>query len=505
MATYLSPGVYVEEVPSGSRPIEGVGTAVAAFVGLAAQGPFNEPRLVTNWAQFTGTFGEFVEGSYLAHAVYAYFLNGGGACYVVRIGADGAMPTASAELASATEKDKPAFRVAALEAGPAGNDISVDVMDASEPAEGAFKLVVKSGGNVEETFDNVTAGRGKQNVASVVKAQSKLITLEEVGSLTAPAPASNVGLSGGAATMPTRVSPDDYVGNSADRTGFAGLEAVDEITMLSVPDLMAVYEQGTIDLEGVQAVQLAMIAHCELMGDRVAILDSPPGLNAQQIKESRVDKAGYDSKYAALYWPWVKVFDPPSGKPKFVPPSGHMAGIWARSDDERGVHKAPANEVIRGAIELEVQITKSEHDQLNPSGINVIRSFPGRGIRVWGARTLSSDPAWRYLNVRRLFNYVEESILEGTHWVVFEPNDLDLWQRVKRTVNSFLLGVWRDGALFGASPGEAFYVKCDAETNPPDVVDRGQLVVEVGIAPVKPAEFVIFRIAQFSGGAALSE
>jgi hypothetical protein len=305
--------------------------------------------------------------------------------------------------------------------------------------------------------------------------------------------------------MPTRVSPDDYVGSSADRTGFAGLEAIDEVTMLSVPDLMSVYEQGTIDLEGVQAVQLAMIAHCELMGDRVAILDAPPGLNAQQIKEWRVDKAGYDSKYAALYWPWVKVFDPLSGKAKFVPPAGHMAGIWARSDDERGVHKAPANEVVRGAIALEIQITKSEHDQLNPSGINVIRSFPGRGIRVWGARTLSSDPAWRYLNVRRLFNYVEESILEGTHWVVFEPNDLDLWQRVKRTVNSFLLGVWRSGALFGASPGEAFYVKCDAETNPPDVVDRGQLVVEIGIAPVKPAEFVIFRIAQFSGGAALSE
>jgi hypothetical protein len=505
MPTYLSPGVYVEELQAGSRPIEGVGTAVAAFVGLAGQGPFNEPRLITNWAQFTATFGEFVEGTYLAHAVYAYFLNGGGACYVVRVGADGALPTARAELASASEKDKPAFRVAALEAGPAGNNITVDVAEPSEPGEGIFKLVVKSDGQVQETFDNVTAGRGKQNVATVVKAQSKLIALEEVGTLTAPATASNVALSGGAATMPTRVSPDDYVGSSADRTGFAGLEAVDEVTMLAVPDLMSVYEQGTIDLDGVQAVQLAMIAHCELMGDRVAILDAPPGLNAQQVKEWRVDKAGYDSKYAALYWPWVKVFDPLSGKPRFVPPSGHMSGIWARSDDERGVHKAPANEVVRGAIALEIQITKSEHDQLNPSGINVIRSFPGRGIRVWGARTLSSDPAWRYLNVRRLFNYVEESILEGTHWVVFEPNDLDLWQRVKRTVNSFLLGVWRSGALFGATPGEAFYVKCDAETNPPDVIDRGQLVVEIGIAPVKPAEFVIFRIAQFSGGTALSE
>src|SRR6476660_1074806 len=305
-------------------------------------------------------------------------------------------------------------------------------------------------------------------------------------------------LQGDTKTTAVRVTPDDYVGSAADRTGFAGLEAVDVVTMLAVPDLMSVYQQGIIDLEGVQAVQLAMIAHCELMGDRVAILDAPPGYNAQQIREWRVDKVAYDSKYASLYWPWIKVYDPTAGRPTFVPPSGAMAGIWARSDDSRGVHKAPANEVVRGALSLELQLTKSEHDQLNPAGINCIRAFPGRGIRVWGARTISSDPAWRYLNVRRLFNYVEESILEGTQWVVFEPNDMNLWQRVKRTLNAFLVRTWRDGALFGATPGEAFYVKCDAETNPQEVIDAGQLVVEIGIAPVKPAEFVVFRISQFS-------
>jgi Bacteriophage tail sheath protein len=496
MPNYLSPGVYVEEVEAGSRPIEGVGTAVAAFVGLAARGPANAPTLVTNWNQFTSTFGEFIESSYLAHAVYGYFLNGGGACYVVRVGADGVVPTATAELPSATDKGKPAFRVAALEAGPEGNDISVDVQAGGD--EGAFKLVVKRGGKEVESFDNLTSAKGKQNVATVVKAQSKTITIEEVGALAAPA-TGTVSLAGGSAAVPSRVTPDDYVGNSADRTGFAGLEAVDEVTMLSVPDLMAVYEQGMIDLEGLQAVHLAMIAHCELMGDRVAILDSPPGLNAQQIKEWRVDKAGYDSKYATLYWPWIKVFDPLSGQAKFVPPSGHMAGIWARNDDTRGVHKAPANEVVRGAITLALNLTKAEHDQLNPNGINCIRAFPGRGIRVWGARTISSDPSWRYLNVRRLFNYIEESIFEGTQWVVFEPNDQRLWGRVKRTINAFLLRVWRDGALFGATPDQAFFVKCDEENNPPEVRDAGQLIIDIGIAPVKPAEFVVFRIAQFSG------
>jgi phage tail sheath protein FI len=250
----------------------------------------------------------------------------------------------------------------------------------------------------------------------------------------------------------------------------------------------------------VKAIQLAMIAHCELMGDRMAILDPPPGLNAQQIRDWRVDEAGYDSKYAALYWPWVKSFDPVSGQNIHVPPSGAMAGIWARSDATRGVHKAPANEVIRGAVDLELRITKAEHDLLNPVGINVLRAFPGRGIRVWGARTLSSDPAWRYINVRRLFNYVEGSILAGTQWVVFEPNDPQLWGRMIRTINSFLYRVWADGALFGQSQSQAFYVKCDDETNPSETIEAGQVVCEIGIAPVKPAEFVVFRLAQLPTG-----
>jgi uncharacterized protein len=507
MPNYLSPGVYVEEVEAGSRPIEGVGTATAAFVGLAEKGPVNAPTLVTNWSQFSQAFGGFMEGSYLAHSVYGYFLNGGGSAYIVRIGADGHAPAAQAELPSAKDKSLAGYRVLALEGGQPGNDIQVEVAEASQPADDTFKLIVTRGKDREE-FDNVTTRKGKNNVLTAVKTASKLIQLEEIGTAGAlekvPAPG-KVTLQGGGATMPARVTPDEYVGNSADRTGFAGLEAVDTVTMLSVPDLMAAYQRGMIDADQVKAVQLAMIAHCELMGDRVAILDAPPGLNAQQVREWRVDKAGYDSKYSTLYWPWVKVFDPLAGQANFVPPSGHMAGIWARSDDTRGVHKAPANEVVRGAISLELQVTKSEHDLLNPQGINVIRAFPGRGIRVWGARTISSDPAWRYINVRRLFNYIEGSILLGTQWVVFEPNDMALWERVKRTISAFLVRVWRDGALFGATPGEAFYVKCDGENNTAETIDAGQLIVEIGVAPVKPAEFVVFKIAQFSGGTSLTE
>ena len=510
MPTYLSPGVYMEEVSSGSKPIEGVGTAVAAFVGFTEKGPSDEPTLVTNWTQFTQVFGSFIEGSYLAHSVYGYFLNGGGAAYVVRVGADDdAEPLkAKAELpaASGDGAEDAGLVVRALDPALSGEEITVEVADPSEPTDDNFKLIVRGPNGAEEVYDNVNTKRGPNSVAAKVKQSSRLVVVEEVkgGALAVPQ-RGRVALAGGGVAPSSASPPDDYSGNSADRTGFAGLEAVDEVTMLCVPDLMAAHQRGLLDAEGVKGVQLAMIAHCELMSDRVAILDPPPGMNAQQIKDWRVDLAGYDSKYAALYWPWIKVMDPLAGHANFIPPSGHMAGIWARNDDTRGVHKAPANEVIRGAISLELQITKGEHDQLNPVAVNCLRAFRGQGIRVWGARTLSSDPEWRYLNVRRLFNYVEESILSGTNWVVFEPNDPKLWDSVKRTVTMFLRRVWRDGALFGRTPAEAFYVKCDEENNPLENRDAGILTVEIGIAPVKPAEFVVFRISQFAGGAGLEE
>jgi uncharacterized protein len=504
MPTYLSPGVYVEELESGSRPIEGVGTAVAAFVGLAEKGPFNTPTLVTNWSQYTQNFGEFIEGTFLAQSVYGYFQNGGGAAYIVRIGGGEEKP-AIAELGSGSDASIGAYKIQAIEAGADGNAIEVEITDSDSPdGDGSFKLVVKQNGSVSETYDPVSPKRGRTNVVTVVNAASTLIKIEEASRTAVDAVAhGTITLAGGGTEVPTSIGTGDYVGDSAARSGIGGLEAVEDITMVLVPDLMSAYQRGLIDLEAVKAVQLGIIAHCEIMGDRMAILDSPPGLNAQGIKDWRVNVAGYDSKYATLYWPWVKVFDPGSGTNVFTPPSGYMAGIWGRNDDTRGVHKAPANEVIRGAIDIELNITKSEHDLLNPEGINVIRAFPGRGIRVWGARTLSSDPSWRYINVRRLFNYLEESILGGTQWVVFEPNDRNLWAKIRRTLAAFLVNEWRKGALFGSRPAEAFYVKCDDETNPAEGIDAGQVVCEIGIAPVKPAEFVIFRLSQFSGGTSL--
>jgi phage tail sheath protein FI len=242
-----------------------------------------------------------------------------------------------------------------------------------------------------------------------------------------------------------------------------------------------------------RTIHNALIQQCEILKDRFAIVDPPNGL---QIEGIRTFREPIDTKYAALYYPWIEVRDPSVRRNVEVAPSGHLAGIYARVDVERGVHKAPANEVVRGITKIAQDVTKREQDMLNPKNINALRFFPGRGNRVWGARVVTSDSAWKYINVRRLFIFVEESIDEGTQWVVFEPNDEPLWARVRQSVSNFLTTVWRSGALEGTKAEQAFFVKCDRTTMTQDDIDNGRLICVIGIAPVKPAEFVIFRIQQ---------
>jgi phage tail sheath protein FI len=371
------------------------------------------------------------------------------------------------------------------------------------------KQTVSGAWMVRETVSEVTLHEVEENGATQVELAFKNNRAPEWIDLQIPDPAAPL-----AKVYPTAqeqtfnleekkllpATSTEFRGDVSERTGVEGLEVLDDVTMLIVPDLMAKPPGETLDLDTVKAVQTAMIGHCERLGDRVAILDSPPNATPQEIKDWRMNIAGYDSSYAALYYPWIQVDDPITSRPIYVPPSGHMAGVWARSDNTRGVHKAPANEVVLGATGLAYNTTKGEQDTLNPNGVNCIRAFPGRGIRVWGARTLSSNPSWRYISVRRLFNFVEKSLENGTQWTVFEPNDQLLWARVRRDVGAFLTVVWSDGALFGTSPSQAFYVKCDEELNPSESRDMGRLIVEIGMSPVKPAEFVIFRISQWAGG-----
>jgi len=398
MAEYLYPGVYVEEVPPLARPIVGVGTSTAGFIGVVMDdvemplkpsstsdhftvSPVDEPQLITGWEQFKNTFGDFqsqkkgTEGGatgwsdadykaylQLQHAVYGFFNNGGTCCYVVRI-------------------------------------------------------------NSSNELDNLADPLLK-------------------------------------------------------------FEPIDDIAMVVVPGATKTAQQN------------AIIGHCENMKDRVAILDG------NQTTTFTVDaiKSAPDSKYAALYFPWIKVLDPVSKKNTSQPPSGHLAGVYARVDAERGVYKAPANEIIRGAVDLDSKLSSNDQKILNPKGINVIRSFNGN-FNIWGARTLGGDDngEYKYISTRRYFNFLRKSIEQGTQFVVFEPNSSALWQRITRTVSDFLLRQWRDGALFGDTAKQAFYVKCDKDTNPPEVREAGQVVTEIGVAIVKPAEFVIFRIQQTTG------
>jgi phage tail sheath protein FI len=404
MATsYLSPGVYVEEVDRGSKPIEAVGTNTVGFLGESAKGPLNETVLITNWSQFVKTFGDFKDCSeHLAHAVYGFFNNGGSRCFVVNVGA------------------------------PEGAAVSAKPVNTDKKDEKAAAPVTTGGGGRDGLFIGRDGGPGA-------------------------------------------------------RTGLKCMDEVDEIAIIAAPGQVS------------PAVQDALLSHCETRKDRFAILDSPETITGGVDKLPKPR----DSKYGAYYFPWIQVYDPDKGN-IFVPPSGHIAGVYSRTDSERGVHKAPANEIVRGALGMKYNVSKGEQDLLNPKGINAIRYMNG-AIRIWGARTLSTDPSWRYINVRRLFIMVEASIERATQWVVFEPNDHRLWKRVQRTVASFLTLLWRNGALMGTAPEQAFYVKCDEETNPPEVIDAGQLVVEIGLAPSKPAEFVIFRIGQMASGGGVEE
>jgi uncharacterized protein len=301
--------------------------------------------------------------------------------------------------------------------------------------------------------------------------------------------------------------PNDLAGEAADpndstvkATGLEALAEIEDIAIVALPD-----GGGYDSLILCEQAADRLITHATKLRYRIAVVDGPKSSSINEIRDFR---GKFDSKYAALYHPWVEILDPSArlsqGAPPrrlLLPPSGFVTGIYARNDVERGVHKAPANEVVRGITRFESNITKPHQDVLNPEGINALRFFEGRGYRVWGARTISSDPEWKYVNVRRMFAYIEHSIDKGTQSVVFEPNGPRLWSNVRRTIEDFLNVLWRDGALLGDKPEQAYFVRCDRTTMTQNDLDNGRLICLIGIAPVKPAEFVIFRIGQWTADA----
>jgi hypothetical protein len=401
----MSPGVRVEEVPSGEHSIEAVSTSVAAFVGVApkADAHLNEVRAINNWSQFVKEYvpAENPVSTPLSHGVAGFFQNGGSRCYVVNIAAGDA--------------------IAGVE----------------KPKRTGLKLL-------EEIDDvSIVAAPGYSDVASHAALQT-------------------------------------HVENKGDCFAILDTPAIVPDT-----DLLKTVESASVP---------AKPSGKKDSGDGTPPPDAPPS-----GMRPAVSKGGY----TACYFPYLVVADPlsPKGELVEVAPSGFIAGIYARVDRERGVHKAPGNETVRGALAPAYSVTNAEQAELNAAGINVIRFFRRQGVLVWGVRTLAEESnEWRYVNVRRLTIMLETSILRATSWAVFEPNDVGLWKALRFEISNFLKRVWRDGALRGATPEEAFFVKCDAETNPPEVIDAGQVIAVVGFAPSKPAEFVIIRIGQHAGG-----
>jgi len=522
MPEYLSPGVYVEEVEIGGKPIEGVGTSTAGFIGETERGP-TQAHLVTSMNEFQRLYGASrwtthagESKTFLPYAIEGFFANGGKRCFVLRILGSGSAAASAEVPAKSPEAPAPspaagptappqppappksAFRVEASSKGLWGNSLQIKITEASQKEldQSLFRLLVFRKGNDQavEEFDNLSPDKASQDhCAKRVNSESVLINVIDVKDGVQPARDKGTiniekGSDGDAIGIGTyRGAADAPPGK---KTGIAALTEIDEVSIVCAPN--------EHDHDGISA---AIVQHCESMKDRFAVLQARK--DADPPSKLRCPS---DSKYAAFYYPWIYVVDSTTGARKLVPPCGHVAGIYARSDIERGVHKAPANEVVRGAAGLQFRVSQGVQDLLNPRGVNCIRSFVGRGIRVWGARTMSSDPSWKYVNVRRLFLYLEESIEEATQWVVFEPNDQRLWARVTQSISDFLTRVWRDGALMGTTPEEAFFVQCAKDvTMVQSDIDNGRLIIRIGVAPVKPAEFVIFRIEQTPSGSSVNE
>ena len=479
MAQYLSPGVYVEEVPSSIKPIAGVSTSTAGFIGVVADS-IDQPLLgkITDASIGTGDAAKKVFNL----PVYPIGANR------ITVKVDGVTATGvtlanddTNKVSTATFATAPAAPVAAVPASGSNpgtaavpSKITADIVPSFSPVPAGTPKLCTTFSDFKKFFGDFSGDTAHDVLAQAVYGFFN---------------------NGGSRCYVMRVKAE------ADIPKFlVNFEAIDEIAIVAAPGL------AQNDTTG-KNTRTQLIAHCQIRTqNRFAIFDSPQTVETSSVLDLTLLDAKNTSNvlppftdFAAFYFPWLQVFDPISNGPVYAPPSGHVAGIYARVDNNRGVHKAPANEPVIGALDLKYAISKAQQDGLNPEGVNCIRNMNGN-LTVWGARTVGGDANadLKYINVRRTLLFIRKSIDQGTQWVVFEPNEPGLWQKITRNITAFLTNVWRSGALFGTTAQEAFYVKCDAETNPPELRDLGQVVTEIGVAIVRPAEFVIFRISQFT-------
>ena len=545
MPELLHPGVYVQEVSSGVRPIEGVSTSTAAFIGVADKGPIPgtvlptgraaQPVMVTSLTDYTRQFGGFRRDSFLTYAVRSFYENGGRRLYIVRVA------PAGVGLARVTATSPPlsppasTLQIVAANEGEWGNNIWISTEDSSDGNTTAnFKLIVMFGktvqearANVVETYDNVTFRSATPSdpnppnyVRTLVNSRSEYIAFPVGANVTArPVNSVPTKLTGGSDGVTSSVSFIGAAAANSTVTG-TGLRALDKLTDVNLIAIPGRGDVVTVNTGLAYCKNQRPLQDCFFIADVgvVADVNSARLDGAQPDDVIRVSGSGSAREYAvsgqggtpidnaagdygAIYYPWVRAADPiGSGRNPLIllPPSGFVAGIYARTDNSRGVFKAPAGTEagVSGALAVATTVSDTEQDQLNPVMVNVIRTVPGSGIVVWGARTIGSDAEWRYIPVRRMAIFLRVSIYYGIQWAVFEPNDEPLWASLRLNIRAFMLTQFRAGAFQGAKPDDAFFVKCDSTTTTQQDIDNGVVNILVGFAPLKPAEFVVLKLSQ---------
>lgn len=473
----LHPGLYFQEI-AGTPPVEGVSTATAGFVGITSKGRVGEAVLVTNWSQFINEFGGFINNSYLAYSVRGFFENGGSRAYIVRavhynVDEDTGTYTKTSDIATTQllADTEPVLNVNAKSDGVWGNDIKVEVLKGE--AVDKFTLNVYYKGALVESYKEVDM----ETIEIETKTSSYIEVIVKGDKVPDETP--KTALVGG----------KDGIENMTDEDYKYSLTAFDavQVNLLAIPGVTSI------------GVQKGLLDYATARGDVFAVTEAPMGLGVKEARDYVVKEANLSTEFGAIYYPFIRISDPIGlGKnpTKLIPPSGHIIGAIARTDNSAGVWRAPAGTDVKllGTIGLEYNMSDAEQDILNPENINAIRAFDGEGICIWGTRTLSGGE-YKYIPVRRLVIFIEQSLKANMLWTVFKPNDEKLWGMIKSAVEGFLSTIWAQGGLKGASASDAFFVKCDAELNTPDVVDQGRTYVDIGIAPQKPAEFIVFRIS----------
>ncbi len=498
MPQYLAPGVYVQEVPSGIRSIEGVSTSITAFVGRCQRGPLDTPVSVRSFHEFENSFGGFWKHSELPYAASDFFENGGKEALVVRI-ANGAT-TVRFSLPSSRSKEPPLLLESA-NPGAWGKQLVISSSEA--PHNGSlFSLTVYDPSTKQsETFDKLSCRpKSKYFIPKVLNRSSNLIRVVRENRKwqipnSRPAPQSKASVVSGFGTDGRSLVADNFSHNrhKRRRTGLYALKKADIVNLLYIPPYKS---DGSIE----PTLVTDAASFCE-QNQVFLILDPPPAWNDVQSAAAQSQALATSSKNAAVFFPRIQKLDPldpPNSRD--AAPGGSIAGIFARIDTTRGVWKAPAGVKVNGATGLALDVSSADQNLLNPQAINCVRRFPNRGILLWGARTLqgrdSTPSDWRYIPIRRLALHIESSLIRGTQWAVFEPNDANLWSSIRSSVSNFLHQLWREGAFPGATANESFFVRCDRSTMTQADLDSGRLVIQVGFAPLKPAEFIMLQLSQ---------